>query len=277
MILLRLNGGLGNQMFQYAFSRYLSYKYGQQICFDFSQFSNSDRNYCLDLFPLEADLILDLKCVKNLQDYKSSQLQEEDFRFTEEALSVFDGYDLNNRIVLISGYWQSPKYFDKISDIIHDNFQNIYKLSGVYCNIEQMIKTTESVMVHIRRGDYLYKDNLQKHGIVDVDYITKGMSYFKTKLPGAFFFIFSDDLSWCRRNIPQCDNIIFIEKDLDEGRSSFTLMRQCKHFLISNSTYSWWAAWLSESPLKRILCPKKWFCLNNSDSLDLIPSKWIRL
>lgn len=274
MIILRLNGGLGNQMFQYAFCKNLAEKYNQQIWVDYSQFKGSNREYCLDIFKLDKALLQD---TVNFEGLSIAHLQEKSFRFCESALSSFDGYDLKTKIFLISGYWQSPKYFERISSIIKDDFKSNYLIDQQYICLQERILMSESVMVHIRRGDYLHHGNLAKHGIIDITYIDNGMKYFGAKIPNALFFVFSDDVAWCKENIIYNGKIIFIKKDLDQGRSSFLLMRQCKHFLISNSTFSWWAAWLAENPGKQIICPKDWFRKNNDDSADLVPVSWIRM
>jgi hypothetical protein len=276
MIILRINGGLGNQMFQYAFGRFLADKYSQQMCIDFSQFQDSNRTYSLDMFPLSDDVLNDLDTV-DLKSRKTFVLQEQNFKFSPDTLNVLDGYDLKNNFFLVSGYWQSPRYFLPILPLLQNDFRRTYLIDQKYDHVQNLISDTDSVMVHIRRGDYLLYGNLEKHGVIDADYIKRGMNYYRKLLTNVRFFIFSDDVVWCMANIPQGDEVIFVDQDSDQGKTSFSLMRQCKYFLISNSTFSWWAAYLSDFSNKKVICPKNWFKETNIDTRDLIPFDWIKL
>jgi hypothetical protein len=273
MIISRLNGGLGNQMFQYAFAKMLCEKYAQDLYIDTSQFKNSNRSYGLDIFNFD----------QAFWDFDSEiaegkviiEIREDRFEFDEIAVSALENHNLNQSIFLITGYWQSHKYFSHISSLIRREFRMSFQIDNTYFEIQNLIRSTESVMIHIRRGDYLWNENLAKHGVVDVSYLERSMTYFNEVLPEVLFLVFSDDPSWCIENIPPAKNLIFIKKDLDQGRTSFNLMRQCKHFIISNSTFSWWAAWLGNNPEKRVICPNKWF-QNDINTSDLIPSEWVR-
>lgn len=275
MIILRIKGGLGNQMFQYAFCRSLADKYNQQIWIDFSEFRNSNRTYSLDLFPLSAVILNELDSI-GIRHSNSYILQEQDFGYDQQALGAFEGYDLNNSIFLVSGFWQSYKYFSPISPLIRNDFRNTYPIDPKYNDLNCAILNTESVMVHVRRGDYLHSGNLEKHGVVDINYIETGMDFYRRKLLNPQFFIFSDDPLWCISNIPKRDDVIYIDPDADDGKTSFSLMRRCKYFLISNSTFSWWAAWLAEYPEKHVIYPRNWFRQDNIDSSDLAPPTWER-
>lgn len=276
MIILRINGGLGNQMFQYAFGRFLANKYSQQMCIDFSQFQDSNRTYSLDMFPL-SDVVLDDLNTIDLKSRKTFVLQEQNFMFSPDALNTLDDYDFKKNFLLVCGYWQSPRYFSTILPLLQNDFKHTFLIAPQYNRVQNLISNTESVMVHIRRGDYLLYGNLEKHGVIDIDYINKGMNHYRKLLTNAHFFIFSDDPIWCMANIAQREEVTFIDQDSDQGKTSFSLMRQCKYFLISNSTFSWWAGYLSDFPSKKVICPKNWFKTTNTDTHDLIPTDWIKL
>src|SRR5690606_984256 len=139
------------------------------------------------------------------------------------------------------------------------------------------IKSTESIMLNVRRGDYLQK--LDYHGVVNKKYIEKSIAIMKDYHSNAFFFIFSDDIPWCLANIVERKNIFFLDESFYDPKyeNYFMLMRSCKHFIISNSTFCWWAAWLSENPRKIVIAPKDWFATDKLNADDLIPPSWIQL
>lgn len=274
MIIMRLNGGLGNQMFQYAFCKVIAEKFMQQIIVDFSQFQQSNRKYSLNIFDLG---LKEEYCLDTFKGYKMYHLRERKFEYDMEILETLDDYNFDLNPLLISGYWQSYKYFDKISDKLKHDFHHIYKVQSNYSSLLRLIQNKQSVMVHIRRGDYLIGGNLEKHGVVDMNYIQTAIDFYRDKLLRPTFFIFSDDIEWCLANMDHQDDIVFVDEDGDEGLSSFSLMRHCKYFVISNSTFSWWAAWLGDFNKKYVISPKEWFQLENVNTSDLIPCSWRRM
>jgi hypothetical protein len=276
MIILRINGGLGNQMFQYAFGRFLADKYDQRMCIDFSQFINSNRSYSLDMFPLKADILYDYNS-EDLKYCKIFHLKEQKFEFNKQALNIIDRCNLKRTNILVSGYWQSPKYFCKIQSILENDFRHIYSIETSYQLLYDLIINSKSVMIHIRRGDYLHFGNQEKHGVININYIKAGIKYYREVLSNVLFFVFSDDINWCRENLPHEEDVYLINEDLDQGKTSFSLMRHCKYFIISNSTFSWWAAYLSNFSDKKVICPKKWFNDSNINTKDLIPTNWIKM
>lgn len=275
MIILRLGGGLGNQMFQYSFGKALSLRYNQRLFLDHSLFQKSNRIYCLDLFQLKAHTTNELD-FDDLHKYQKFKIQEDQFHFDEQAFNSLDGHELATSLFVISGYWQSFKYFQIVEAQIREDFTIKYFPKNEYADVQKAILNSNSVMVHVRRGDYLSDINLKSHRVVDVDYITKGMSYYRRRLRNPSFFVFSDDIDWCKLNIANDHDVFFVGETPENGKIAFTLMYSCKHFLISNSTFSWWAAWLAKFEKKNVICPKKWFG-NNDNILDLILPSWVQI
>jgi hypothetical protein len=130
-------------------------------------------------------------------------------------------------------------------------------------------------MVHVRRGDYL-KTNF--HGVVSVEYIKQAAKMLKKRFDDMQFFVFSDDLPWCKENL-KLKKCTYVERDYTGDRCEYypQLMKRCKHHIISNSTFAWWAAWLNDNPDQHVIAPKRWFTDSSINTNDLIPENWVRI
>lgn len=269
-------GGMGNQMFQYSFGKFLSEKYNLPLKIDLSFLKNRNmgsnfvyRDYDLDLFNIENDF--DINPTK--QRYLVS---EPNFQFSQQTIDSIRDIDGH---FYIDGYWQSYKYFQSIEREIKNHFKlkNPIESSGNKKMIDMMdrIKNENSVLINIRRTDYL---NTDFHGVLSVEYVMKGVDYIKNKVDNPHYFIFSDDIEWCIDNI-KLDNMTIVDHSYKGDRFGWylELMKSCKHFIIPNSTFAWWAAWLNDDNSKIVLAPKKWFNDSSINTEDLIPEKWIRI
>lgn len=203
MIVIQLMGGLGNQMFQYAFGRYLSIKYKIPLFLDKSVYTNgqSERNFDLEIFKIknvESGEIVNLNKY-NFQHY--FQLNEHHFHFDSKAFSVIKNIseltENQNYMLIIHGYWQSYRYFKKIEPVIRKDFKFSKKLNGKWHKISTEIKKVNAVMINVRRGDYLQK--LDYHGVVDISYLTKAIKYLRKKVENPVFYVFSDDMPGARK------------------------------------------------------------------------------
>lgn len=172
----------------------------------------------------------------------------------------------------IDGYWQSERYFEDCKDYIRGLFQpNEQVLDYLHDNFSDIINNEKIVSIHVRRGDYLnFPDH---HPVVNINYLVKAIKIFDDDHK---FICFSDDIDWCKDNIP-CENITFIENQTDI--TDFYLMSLCKNNIIANSSFSWWSAWLNKNPNKKIIAPKKWFgtAYAHWDTSDLYPPEWIQI
>jgi hypothetical protein len=276
MIVVKLMGGLGNQMFQYAIGRSISLSCEVPLKVDLSFLLRKDlgpnfvyRNYELDLFGIEVDSNI------NSSDfvYISEPQHHKFFGALVERCKHLINSGSN---VYLEGYWQTPKYFESIEDDIINQF----KINSLIENQDSLellrdIEGSNSVMVNIRRTDYL---NSSFHIVLSRDYIERAMKEISGRISNPKFFVFSDDIDWCRKNL-DFPGIVFVGEEHRGERFSnyFKLMNSCKHFIISNSTFAWWSAWLNRNPDKIVISPKKWFSPNDIDSADLIPKDWIIL
>ena len=274
MIIVRLMGGLGNQMFQYAFGKSLSLKYNRELKIDLSFLTDKNRppgfvmrDYDLDIFTLIPDFDIPS------QYYKVS-----------ERKSSYD-IDLVNYIgsipksinILIEGYFQSPYYFKDFENQIKNDFNFkddiSFEKNTSFSLLLNEILESNSVMVNFRRTDFLTNNF---HGVMGTDYMYRSID--KLELVNPKYFIFSDDIEWCVENI-NLDNMVFVDHSFKGNKFSkyLQLMINCKNFIIPNSTFAWWAAFLSEKSEKKVVCPLKWTQDLSWDSSDLIPKDWIRV
>ena len=288
MIIVGINGGLGNQMFQYAL--YLKFKkLGKEAYIDdqilVSKLNNVSSLKIFDVFDLDyqfcnrktrekmADVGMDIfsrarrKLLGKRHD-EDTCFREKDFdnNYYPEVLEMDDKY--------LAGCWQSEKYFEDIKTTIYDNYK--FKTDSKDEKLQSILKqirTTNSVALHIRRGDYV--GNTAYEGICTDKYYSDSITYIKQHVDNAKFFIFSDDIEYARQRY-QGDNFIIVEGFMgDKSHYDMYLMSQCKHNIVANSSFSWWGAWLNQNKAKFVVSPKKW---NNRSELRYTPCDgWIKI
>jgi hypothetical protein len=286
-VIVGLSGGLGNQLFQFAAGQALSLKLGTNLILDTSWFyGHFDRLYALEPFSVEAQVHSPTNFLPNwvnglesrfTRRWKSKRLGVPIYR--EPNFEFDHGYTLINEPVYLEGFWQSERYFSKYHEIIRSELALKDSFPENFQWINSQIKSTDSICVHIRRGDYASNPvAFETHGLCSVDYLCYGVQTVALGLSNPHCFIFSDDLEWVRKNLVL--NLPCTIVDLarpHEAHLDLVLMSKCKHFVIANSSFSWWGAWLSPYSLKRVVAPKKWFVKNDKNTIDLIPQGWIRL
>jgi len=291
MIITKLIGGLGNQMFQYAVGRHLTIKNNTILKLDISGFKDYKlRNYDLGCFKILEDIATseDLSGVifpsdgsihkvgkylkiktANVQHIQYIKEQESDFQ--PELLTLGDN-------IYLDGYWQSEKYFSDIKDVIRKEFT----VKGMPDPINESylgeIRDCESVSVHIRRGDYVSNPTTnQVHGFLGLEYYQRAMNAMLEKIGNPHFFVFSDDPEWAERNIKANAPITYVKHNGTKNYEDLRLMSTCKHHIIANSSFSWWGAWLSLDEEMFVIAPKRWFKLDRLNARDLIPESWHKI
>jgi len=288
MIITKLIGGLGNQMFQYATGRLLAYKNKAVLKLDLSAYDNqsgiTQRQYELSPFNVQQNFSNQIdnkiicgpekkgllgKIFRKLPDsfYKSNYIKEKGHNFNSSIL------DLNNNVYL-DGYWQSEKYFSDISDIIRSEFT--LKNNSLDPSLLQEIINKNSVSLHIRRGDYVFNPVTNRfHGVCTLDYYKRAIDFIEERFEDLTFYIFSDDLNWCKENLKINHPTFFVEGN--KNYEDLILMSHCKYNIIANSSFSWWGAWLNNNPGKIVIAPEQWFADKSVDTDDLIPESWIKI
>jgi hypothetical protein len=177
----------------------------------------------------------------------------------------------------LKGLWQSPLYFAKYQDEIRKIFTIKENYIDNLDSIANDIKNSQSVSVHIRRGDYLSKIAYRELGLTSIEFYKKSIAYMSETITNPQFYFFSDDIEWVKSEF-HLPNANFVSGEKTKNNiEDFYLMSQCKHNIIANSTFSWWAAWLNENPEKIVVAPIKWFNKLRHSTKDLIPEKWIRI
>jgi hypothetical protein len=291
MIITQLNGGLGNQMFQYAVGRNLAFRHNTQLKLDLSQFeSNHLRKYNLYPFniaenfasqtdlnrvnkPLLWKLQHPLKNFKCLMDREKPiiYIKEKHFNFDPAILNLPDN-------VYLQGYWQSEQYFKKIGNLIRQEFSFKTVLSPIHQEIRERIAQCNSVSIHVRRGDYIAnKVTNEIHGVCTTKYYQRAIKKITQLINNPHFFIFSDDPIWVKENIAIDNPSCCVSHIGSKNHEDLYLMSHCKHHIIANSSFSWWGAWLCTNPKKMIIAPEKWFNTPIISTGDIIPESWIRL
>jgi Glycosyl transferase family 11 len=288
MIGVKLWGGLGNQMFQYAFGLYMAEKRGEKQFF-FTEI-NKNHNLDIDYFKVSIEYFATEALTKYdyyFQNYFLYRLNRKLFQLIPflnkeilvENVSPFRP-DILDSYSLFDGYWQSYKYIQPIEQNLREQF--VLKANPISdMEIFNAISDVNSVSLHIRRGDYLKGKNSKIYENISMDYYAKAIDYFSEKIVNPIFYIFSNDLDWTKENLelPIATKFFFIDNSLSENSAiaDLYLMSSCKHHIIANSTFSWWGAWLNPSKQKLVIAPKKWYIGKMNDlSLDLIPTEWER-
>jgi len=285
-------GGLGNQMFQYAAGRCLAHLHKTELKLDLSYLNKDPQNnytkreYKLDVFNINAQIAVenDLKSFSPLERGKVTRTLMRKLPILYSKLIVnesghafmkeFYSYPKN---VYLNGFWQSENYFEPVKDILLKEFSLKGKLDSANQLIAQKIIDSNSVSLHIRRGDYVSdKATNAFHGVCSLDYYQRAIKHIQNTVSGINIFVFSDDVTWAKANLKTDASITFIDFN-NHGEIDMYLMSLCKHNIIANSSFSWWAAWLNQNPGKMVIAPMQWFADINAVSPDIYPQNWLKI
>lgn len=290
MIVSRIIGGLGNQMFQYAIARSISIRNSIPLYLDLSGFKNYGRHQGFQ-FEQIFDIKYHIATINTLREvlgWQSTPLvrrvlarpemklfRNENF-VVEPYHNYWTGIKKIRSPAYLMGYWQSEKYFSDIANTIRQDFTFKDSLSEENTKVLKCIQSGNAISIHVRRGDYINLPNAAAtHGSMTIDYYKRAVKYVMCRVGKPIFFIFSDDIQWAKANILIDAPCFFIENNI--GNKSFVdmhLMSKCQHHIIANSSFSWWGAWLNSDTNKIVVAPKKWFLID-LDTSDLIPERWV--
>jgi hypothetical protein len=276
MITVKMQGGLGNQMFQYAFAYAYSKINNTEIYLDTGFYLDSGKytyrplsilNFCLTKFPRTTRRLGLMNKVRNYIISKIDSDRKIRFLQTNFLPSPFTYKD---------DYYQSEKYFrDFRNELLKEFSLKESEQTGVYLEIKQRIQTSKNpVIIHARRGDYL--KHADTYTILDHEYYTQALKRLDISEPDIF--IFSDDPDWLATIVRNYTYVNVSALGLTDYME-LSLMTFGKYFIIPNSTFSWWGAWLSQTVGKKVFAPRNWFTKKHWDEAnnDIVPTDWIRV
>lgn len=290
MVIVRLIGGLGNQLFQYAAARSIAHAHGVPLKIDITPFSKYKlHKYSLGVFNITAEVaapeeIARVQCRDSLASlckwlpaliqpyYRRPIVKERSFSFDKNIFNVDDD-------VYLDGYWQSESYFKEIEAIIRRELTVGTAPDAENRRVAEAITKSQAVSLHVRRGDYVANSKMNKiFGTCSLAYYRAAAERIAGQMVQPHFFVFSDDPEWVRNNLQlEYETSYVTHNDADKNYEDLRLMSLCRHHIIANSSFSWWGAWLNPDKNKIVISPDKWFLSGNFDTKDIIPSSWIKL
>lgn len=299
LVVSRLIGGLGNQLFQYAAGRALADRIGAHLKLDVSGFeSQALRKYELGEMNIRASIASaeELRAFqKNDQTGTGLRVLLERAKrkfglrsaaiYREPSFTYGSGLSSISAPVYLDGYWQSEQYFINIAIALRDeltlaeepDIENKAILAAIYES--NSLTASAAVSLHVRRGDYVSNAaTAQYHGVCSLDYYRDAIAHVAARVANPHFFVFSDDPEWADANLHTGFQTTVVKANrADRGVFDLNLMKSCRHHIIANSSFSWWGAWLNADPGKIVIAPKVWFKGAKHQTDDLIPASWARL
>lgn len=293
MNIVQFKGGLGNQMFQYALYRALNLagnskvlvnigyylEHPEERCFELSRVFHSVclRNDYGNQMLKKKNLYMKLRRNRNWIAYINYAVLPLCIYFKEKESGVYDErvYKLKNAV--ISGYWQTEKYFKNIRGILLKDFTFQYGEDNLVMLRNKLLQNNSSVGIHIRRGDYLKSEGIYGN-LSESLYYRRAIDYISKKIQAPQLIFFSDDMETVRRKYPY-ENAVYIDSSMFEKYQSWYdmyLMSSCSHNIIANSSFSWWGAWLNQNRNKIVIAPEKWF-FDGQRGEDICPDEWKKI
>ncbi|HAI84716.1 MAG TPA: hypothetical protein DCL43_13710 [Chitinophagaceae bacterium] len=282
---VKLDGGLGNQLFQYAFIKSIGLKYGIDYFADISAYTEAKGRGSFELNKLNVPqqrIISHKNIVKHIHFLrllrKLPKMPLSNF-FIERDVN-FDQAATQKCYRLYYGYFQSYKYFEDIKEALRSEFT--CNIADVTSFANEIKSCNNAIALHVRRGDYLSnKKAASKMAHLTDEYYTSALNLLKSQLADARVFIFSNDIDWVTNVLVKKLSVIAPCTIVDTSSMAhaalidFSLMKMCKHQIIANSTFSWWSAYLNPYPNKLVVAPSKWYQAIKHNLSDLYPSEWI--
>jgi len=257
-MIVGIEGGMGNQLFQMAFGYSVAKRRNEELFFTRHRIDSDPNGRVFELHHFVGG-------------------QGMQFVEHEEPPVVADNWYFNQTVWTqgksFTGHWQTEKYFDAplVRELVR--LQAPFSLE-MQADSQAMITTLyPRCAIHVRRGDYLLPDRLACHGNVSMDFYKRAMEYVQSQVPKVRFFIFSDDHEWCKSAFPNC---VVVSHPNRPAHEDLWLMSLCNHAIFPNSTFGWWGAWLGDTQPNRIVIgPKRWFVIGQNSS-DVIPERWLK-
>lgn len=257
MILLRMHGRLGNQMFQYAYGRYLSAQYHQRLILDAVRpiRGKPSSPFELDCFDIKERIIHWRLSTHFFWDIFAGRFPPWIKYLDHEPIDL-EAKIKRSRLSLVWGFFMWLDHINRIEQVLRQQFVYRLPLTPAADRILADIRTTNAVAIHVRGGDYLHQPD--KFAILTESYYAGAVESLRNKIRNPRFFVFSDNPEWTRATFTT-DEFSIVDSERAHSGQDMYLMSQCKHQIIANSTYSWWASWLNNNPDKKVIAPGRWF------------------
>lgn len=287
-VVTKLSGGLGNQLFQYAAGRRLALVHGRPLVLDQQWYAqvpagSTPRSVLLSELRIVASFANSAGDPASLADGARGlwariagpvkvRREKKTFRYDPKVARLPGG-----RSLYLDGYWQSPRYFQDVRQQLLEEIQPRRELHPHYAGLSRQIASSNAVMLHIRRGDYVHLPNASAtHGVLPMAYYERALAHLQSRQREFTVFVFSDDIAWARENLKCPQPTVFVDSAPGEDAviDELMLMSRCRHQIIANSSLSWWAAWLNRHDDKVVTAPARWLAAEPLDLSDLIPADW---
>ena len=293
MRIVKIKGGLGNQLFQYAFALFLKKRTNEVIKLDYSSCYGTRDVTCFDyvkLFNLSLEEASRDEIKKECLFFNKYPLMTLRYRFFSLLSWFFDNnyYYEKSRLYLdfqsiasyryYDGYWQSFLYSQEIEKQLMTDLVPKNRLSEKTQSTIKKIDSENAVFIGIRKGDYSKTNsNKKRFGSFSIDYYLNAIKTISKFVQNPVFYVFSNDVDWCKKNINWSGNIVYYREKEDQFSDfeELIIMSKCKHAIILNSTFHWWGAFLIRNKEKIIIAPADWFADGTRE--DIIPPSWIRM
>ena len=282
-VIVRMTGGLGNQLFQYATARAHAFRHNRPLILDIRPLTNcSLRDYDLHHFAIQGTIGTE----QTLPPGRDNKLRYGLWRLSSDArsrllreASIGSKVDLSSAAanVILHGYWQTEQHFAEFANIIRADLQVKTKPSVENEHLLSQIATTTAVSVHIRRGDYVASQKNQSvFASCSLDYYQRAAEHIIQQVSTpVHFYVFSDDPDWVQAEITLPSSMTLVRHNC--GKTAYEdlrLMHHCDHHIIANSTFSWWGAWLNPAPEKIVVAPNQWFHGEANNRQQIVPNTW---
>ncbi|MEI8128407.1 MAG: alpha-1,2-fucosyltransferase [bacterium] len=285
-VIMKLNGGLGNQMFQWALSRMIQETTDMDVSLDMSYFSKHyARDYQLNIFQIKPEFVKNpitkfkLNVIWNLRKMLNEQKLLGYSLYSEKQFNFEPRISEIKANTYIEGFFQSELYFKCIEQKLREDFRFEAPPDEENQKIINKLYSVESIALHIRRGDYIQKERYKNiYANCSLDYYKRAVDYITKHCSEPILLVFSDDIEWVKKNLKLNHPCVFVSHNTGtKSYEDMRLMSLCTHNIIANSSFSWWGAWLNQNPSKIVVAPKKWFNDDEIIQTDVIPKTWIQL
>lgn len=288
MIITRLNGGLGNQLFQYAFGRSLAARHGVPLRLDIRDYRNSPKhgllitNFAITSPFLSSEELAQVpditrrsrwqRLIWNLNPTRLRWIRERPYGYQPHWLTL-------GKALYLDGYWQSEMFFSDFVRIIRKELTLTAPLSSATQEVAARMQRTRSVALHVRRGDYITDPRVARLYLpLPLSYYERCLGLWNAHSEETAVFIFSNDIDWCKNNIRWPYPTFFVDHtDASTAHEDLYLMQQAKCCITANSTLSWWGAWLGSRPNQIVYTPDNWFYPNTLADQYIPCQHWIRV